>query len=459
MNEHISQGSNSAVSDTSIREEESVGRQTLKKVTYRIVPFLMLCYFVAFVDRVNVGFAALQMNKDIGLTPSVFGLGGGLFYITYILLEVPSNIAMEKVGARLWIARIMITWGLVSACSAFIVGPKSFYVSRLLLGASEAGFFPGVILYLTYWFPSRHRARIIAVFMVAIPVSSFVGSPISAALLQTDGMLGLRGWQWLFILEATPAVVLGILTLFILPDRPSRAKWLTADERVWLTSALENEQRAQRDLSGRKEPLSKILRNRYVLGLALAYAGASGASQCLSLWQPQIIKSFGLTNMETGLLNALPFGVASILMVVWGVRSDRTRERIWHTVFPLALLATALFLALGANSIILIMLLLCLAVTGTYACKGPSWALSTEWLSAQSSAAGIAQINAIGLVGGFLGTYLLGAIKDAGGSYPMGLQPLTVLSIVGCAAVLILGRSRQNRESAKRQTTPESTAN
>jgi sugar phosphate permease len=422
-------------------DEEIAQRLTLKKVTYRIVPFLMLCYFVAFVDRVNVGFAALQMNRDLGLSASAFGLGGGLFYITYILLEVPSNIAMEKLGARVWIARIMITWGLVSAGTAFITGPRSFYASRLLLGAAEAGFFPGVILYLTYWFPARYRARIIAIFMVAIPVSSFIGSPISAALLQTDGLYGLRGWQWLFLLEAVPAILLGVMTWFVLPDRPSEARWLTPAERLQLSAVLERERRTSNAVASTKPPLRAILRNRYVLGLALAYAGASGASQCLSLWQPQIIKSFGLSNMQTGLLNALPFGVASVAMVLWGMRSDRSGERIWHTVLPLSLLAVALFAALASHSLPVTMLVLCVAVTSTYACKGPFWALSTEWLSAQMSAAGIAQINAIGLLGGFLGTYLLGVIRESGGSYPMGLQPLTVLSALGCAALLILARS------------------
>jgi ACS family tartrate transporter-like MFS transporter len=427
-------------------DEEIAQRRTIRKVTYRIVPFLMLCYFVAFVDRVNVGFAALQMNRDLGLTASAFGLGGGLFYISYILLEVPSNIAMEKVGARVWIARIMITWGLVSACTAFITGPRSFYASRLLLGAAEAGFFPGVILYLTYWFPARYRARIIAIFMVAIPVSSFVGSPISAALLQTDGLFGLRGWQWLFILEAVPAIVLGFIAWFALPDRPSKARWLTSDERRWLSAVLEHESRARRGSTGNKLRLAAILRNPYVLGLALAYAGASGASQCLSLWQPQIIKSFGLSDMETGLLNALPFGVASVSMVIWGLRSDRSGERIWHTVLPLFMLAAALFATLATHSLAVTMIVLCVAVTGTYACKGPFWALSTEWLSAHASAAGIAQINAIGLVGGFIGTYLLGVIRETGGSYPMGLQPLTLLSVFGCAALLILARLMAGRQ-------------
>ncbi|MBE7199665.1 MAG: MFS transporter [Parafilimonas terrae] len=422
-----------------------IERATLRRVTWRILPFLMLAYFVAFVDRVNAGFAALQMNHDIGLSAAQFGLGGGLFYVSYVLCEVPSNLAMERFGARIWIARIMITWGLVSAAMAFVVGPVSFYAVRLLLGASEAGFFPGVILYLTYWFPRAYRGRIVAVFMVAIPISSFLGSPISAAILNTDGMLGLRGWQWLFILEAAPAVLLGLLAFMLLPDGPGKARWLTPQQSAWLQERLAAERASV--VEGTAAPARhlsvwEVLRNRYVLAASLIYAGASGASQCLSLWQPQIIKSFGLTNLETGLLNSIPFGVASVLMILWGRSSDRKRERVWHTALPLGLLAVSLAASIATAQLLPTILILCLAVTATYMVKGPFWALSTEWLSAGAAAAGIAQINAIGNIGGFVGTYLLGVIKDATGSYPLGLLPLVVLSGAGCLLVLGLGRGR-----------------
>jgi sugar phosphate permease len=413
----------------------------MTKITWRIVPFLMVCYFIAFIDRVNAGFAALQMNHDIGLTQAAFGLGGGLFYVTYVLFEIPSNLAMKKVGPRLWIARIMVSWGLVSAAMAFVTGPNSFYGVRLLLGAAEAGFFPGVILYLTYWFPRAYRARIVAIFMVAIPVSSFLGSPISAALLQVDGVLGLRGWQWMFILEAVPAVLLGLATIFVLPDRPSSARFLSPEERALVERELTSE--AERDTTTtRHNSLWAIMSDKYVLAASFIYAGASGASQCLSLWQPQIIKSFGLTNMETGLLNSIPFGIASVLMIIWGRTSDRTGERIWHTAIPLALLAASLAAALATNSLAPTILILCVAVTATYIVKGPFWALSTEWLSAGSAAAGIAEINAIGNIGGFIGTWLLGVIKDATGSYPLGLLPLAAISAVGCLLVLTIGRGR-----------------
>jgi len=420
----------------------AIEKETMRRVTVRIVPFLMACYFIAFIDRVNAGFAALQMNKDVGLSATDFGLGGGLFYITYVLFEIPSNLALQKVGARFWIARIMITWGLVSGATAFVAGPYSFYAVRLLLGAAEAGFFPGIILYLTYWFPAEYRGRIVALFMVAVPISSFLGSPVSAAILQADNWLGVRGWKWLFILEALPAILLGVATWFVLPDRPCRAKWLSAEQREWLTHRLAFEQSSRRQPVG-PLPLKQLLLNKYVLAAGLVYAGASGASQCLSLWQPQILKSFGHSITQTGLLNAIPFGFASIIMIWWGRRSDKNRERVWHTAIPLALIAVSLAAGLLINSLAGTMVVLCLAVIGTYAFKGPFWALSTQWLSAGAAAAGIAQINAIGNIGGFVGTYLLGVIKDATGSYPMGLLPLAALSAAGTVAVVMLGRGHR----------------
>ncbi len=432
-------------------ETSPLETETMRRVTWRILPFLMLCYFIAFVDRVNAGFAALQMNHDIGLSAAAFGLGGGLFYISYVLCEVPSNLAMAKVGAKLWIARIMISWGIVAACMAFVVGPYSFYAVRLLLGAAEAGFFPGVILYLTYWFPSKYRGRIVALFMVAIPLSSFFGSPISASLLQLDGVLGFHGWQWMFVLEALPAVILGVISFFFLADGPASARWLSDPQRQWLASRLADEN-ASPKATAKHLPLWQVMSNKYVLAASLIYAGASGASQCLSLWQPQIIKSFGLSNMQTGLLNSIPFGIASVLMILWGRSSDRSRERRWHTALPLLLLAGSLGLAPLVGSLLPTILVLCVAVTATYIVKGPFWALATEWMSAGIAAAAIAQVNAIGNLGGFFGSYLLGAIKDATGSYALGLLPLAGLSAVGCILVVLLGRGERREPSANLET-------
>jgi len=314
----------------------------------------MICYFVSFVDRVNVGFAALQMVKDLHMTPKVFGFGGGIFFFSYFLFEVPSNLLLEKLGARMWIARIMITWGFLAAGTAFVIGPRSFYTMRLLLGAAEAGFFPGVILYITYWFPREYRARIVGMFTVAIPVSSFLGSPISAALLGVDGWRGLRGWQWMFIMEGAPAVLLGLFCLFVLSDKPSNAPWLDSDQKAWLNGRLQSES-GQRKRVGQIS-LWSVLWNKYVLVLSVTLAGSTAVSSGLQIWQPQIIKSYGLTNMQTGLLNSIPFALASVVMVLWGKRSDQSGERVWHTALPLVVtavsLASALVLTLSLRSLL-----------------------------------------------------------------------------------------------------------
>jgi ACS family tartrate transporter-like MFS transporter len=412
----------------------------MRQVAWRLLPFLMICYFVSFLDRVNVGFAALQMVKGLHMSPRVFGFGGGIFFVSYFLFEVPSNLLLEKVGARLWIARIMITWGFLAAGTAFVVGPSSFYTMRLLLGAAEAGFFPGVILYLTYWFPSEYRARIVGMFTVAIPVSSFLGSPISAALLGVDGWLGLRGWQWMFIMEGAPAVLLGLFCLFILSDKPSSAPWLDSDQKGWLNGRLQSE-------SGRSKrvgqiSLWRVLWNKHVLVLSVTLAGSTAVSSGLQIWQPQIIKSYGLTNMQTGLLNSIPFGLASVIMVLWGRRSDQSGERVWHTALPLVVTAVSLASALVFNSLPAIIIILCLAVIGIYAGKGPVWALSAEWLSAGTAAAGLAQMNAISNLAGFGTTYVVGSIKQATGSYPLAILPLAALSAAGALAVLLIARGQ-----------------
>jgi MFS family permease len=409
----------------------------MQQVTWRLLPFLMVCYFVSFVDRVNVGFGALQMLKDLHMSPRVFGLGGGIFWLSYFFLEVPSNLLLEKVGARLWIARIMITWGFLAAGTAFVVGPRSFYAMRLILGAAEAGFFPGVILYVTYWFPKEYRARIIGMFTVAIPVSSFLGSPISAALLGIN-WLGLRGWQWMFILEGAPAVLLGLFCLFVLSDKPTNARWLAADQKDWLIEKLRMEGTTKKRVGS--IGVWSVLWNKYVLVLSLTLAGSTAVSSGLQIWQPQIIKSYGLTNMQTGLLNSIPFALASILMVLWGEHSDRTGERVWHTALPLMLTAVSLASALVFNSLTAIIVILCLAVIGIYAGKGPVWALSAEWLSAGTAAAGLAQMNAISNLAGFGTTYMVGFIKQATNSYPWAILPLACLSGAGALAVLLIAR-------------------
>ena len=422
-----------------VTEQSEIERQTLRKVVWRLVPFLMVCYLLAFIDRGNVGMASLQMNHDLGMSARVFGFGSSLFFISYFFCEVPSNLALQKYGARLWIARIMITWGIVSAAMALVHNATSFYILRFLLGAAEAGFFPGVLLYLSYWIPTSYRARIVATFMVAIPAASFIGSPISALLLQMDGVAGLRGWHWLFILEGVPTILLGIACLFLLTNKPKDAKWLNEDERTWLANTLAAEHKAPKKVASM--PLTQLFRNRYVLCLALVDTCASAAGSTLSVWQPQLLKSFGLTVMQTGLLNAVPYALSSVLMVYWGRRSDRLGERRWHTVVPMLLIGLGLFGTSLSGSLAPTLCMLCAVLVGAYSFKGPFWALATDMLSNSAVAAGLATVNAIAnLLGGGLMVNVYGWVKAATGSYALALMPLAVLTLVSVATLLLLTR-------------------
>src|SRR5947209_18297710 len=295
--------------------------RTIRRVSRRLLPFLIVCYFVAYLDRVNVGFASLTMNQDLGISSTAYGLGAGIFFLTYFIFEVPSNLFLEKFGARKWIARIMFTWGLLSGAMAFIGGEAGFYAVRLLLGAAEAGFFPGIIFYLTLWFPASYRARIVSMFMAAIPLSSVVGAPVSGALLGLDGVAGLKGWQWLFILEAVPALILSVVTFFYLTDRPAEAHWLRADERDWLTARLDTERRAREEVH--HYSVVQALMNPRVLAIAVIYFGAVAVNYGLSFFLPQIVKAFGLTNLETGFVTLIPYAIGAVGMIWWGLRSDK----------------------------------------------------------------------------------------------------------------------------------------
>jgi ACS family tartrate transporter-like MFS transporter len=422
-------------------QDKSLEAATMRRVSWRLMPFLLLAYLLCYIDRVNVGFASLQMNKAVGIDPKIYGLGAGIFFIGYFILEVPRNLALQRFGARTWIARIMLTWGAVSAAFALIGGPISFLVLRFLLGAAEAGFFPGVILYLTYWYPAEYRAKIVGIFMVAIPVAGLIGSPISGAILGMDGILGLGGWQWIFLLEAAPTLLLGVATFWCLTDKPAHAKWLAPEQRAWLIAKLEGESRRAPRLG--HASLWKVLTNKYVLIMALVYAGASGASTSLALWMPQLVKSFGLTNFQTGLVNAVPFGIAAVWMILWGRNSDRTGERVWHNALPLMWMVLAMvctFFVIG-NMWAMISLLTLIAA-GTYASKGPFWALSSEWLGPTVAAAGLAQINALGNLSAFFFNYMIGWIKDETGSFPLAIMPIAVVATLGVIALLTIGKGQ-----------------
>lgn len=428
---------------TTLDQNSRLEAETIRKVTWRLIPFLMLCYLLAFIDRGNIGMAALQMNHDLGITPKIFGFAGSLFFISYFLFEVPSNLALQKFGARKWIARIMITWGLITASTALVQGQTSLFFVRFLLGAAEAGFFPGVLLYLTYWIPAAYRGRIIATFMVAVPMASFVGSPLSALLLGIDGWLGLRGWHWLFILEGIPTVLVGVACLFYLTDRPEQARWLTDEQRNWLSNRMEQERAAKKTASAHLT-IWQLFRSKEVLGMALICATASSAGTVLGIWQPQLIKSFGLSVMQTGLVNSIPYVIASVAMVWWGRHSDKSNERRWHTAIPLVLIALGMLGTLLTTSLVPTIMLLTCVLIGAYSFKGPFWALSSSWLSSATAAAGLAAINAVSnLIGGGLMVNVYGWIKEETGSHALALMPIAALAMASIATLLTLSSSKR----------------
>jgi len=410
--------------------------RTIARVTKRLVPFLILCYFVAYLDRVNVSFAALTMNKDIGLTASAYGFGAGIFFVAYFFFEVPSNLFLAKFGARKWIARIMLTWGLLSGAMAFITGPYSFYAVRVLLGIAEAGFFPGIIFYITLWFPAAYRARIIGFFMAAIPLSSVIGAPVSSALLGFDGVLGMKGWQWLFILEAAPALILSVVVFFYLTDGPADARWLAEDERAWLTNRLETERRNRESVA--HYSIREAIFHPKVLAISLVYFGAVACNYGLSFFLPQIFKAFGLTNFQTGLVSALPYVVGTFAIVYWGRRSDRKQERKGHAAFALAIAAGGIAISTALPDPTLKMAALSIAGFGIFACLPVIWTLPTAFLSGPAAAGGIAVINSIGNLSGFAGPYAMGWIKDETGSYTGGLLCLALFGFISMATVLLL---------------------
>lgn len=421
----------------------TIEARTMRKVTWRLLPFLMVCYLMAFIDRANVGMASLQMNADLGLSSKVFGFGASLFFVAYFLMEVPSNMMLQRVGARFWIARIMITWGLVSSAMAFVWDAQSFYVMRFLLGAAEAGFFPGVILYLTYWMPPGYRGRTLALFAVAIPVSSFIGSPLSGLLLSMDGLGGLRGWQWLFICEGLPTVALGFACLKVLTDRPAKARWLDADEQEWLAGALAPAPSQKPLVEG---TAWSLLRTPAFWAMVIACSGASAAGSVLGVWQPQLLKSFGLTNLQTGFVNSVPYGIAALAMVLWGRHSDATGERRWHTALPLLLIAVGSVGTFVLTGLAPTVLLLTLVLVGAYCFKGPFWSMASSWLSPGTAAVGIAAINATSnLIGGGLMVNVYGLIHDATDSYVLALLPLAFLTVASAGAVVVIGRTARRQ--------------
>jgi len=420
---------------------------TMKRVAWRIVPFIMLLYFVAYLDRVNVGIAAITMNEDIGLSKAAFGLGAGIFFIGYFLFEVPSNLILHKVGARRWIARIMLTWGLVSGAMAFVQGPISFYILRFLLGAAEAGFFPGIILYLSYWFPCRYRAGITAMFMAAVPISIGLGSPLSGWLLSFDGIMGMKGWQWLFLIEALPAVLLSAAVLLFLTDRPEKAKWLPEEQKQWLVEEMSKERRAVAASHGASAVFSALFNPR-ILALALVYFGTSAGLYTIGIWAPQILAQYDLTLTQIGLVNAIPPVFAVVAMVFWAKHSDKTGERTTHVFIACIVASVGLFAAAFTTSLLAAVLALIVVNVGVSSAKPPLWAIPTQFLRGSGAAAGIAAINSIGNLGGFFGPTLIGYIKTSTGDYMWGLIGVGIsLMVSACIVLFLTGKPTQTHTS------------
>ncbi|WP_051134292.1 MFS transporter [Methylocystis sp. ATCC 49242] len=416
--------------------QEIDGERVVAKVARRLIPILVTAFFVAYLDRVNVGFAALTMNKDLGFTPEFFGWAAGSFFIGYCLLEAPSNYILHRVGARVWMARIMVSWGLVSALTAFVWDGTSFVVLRVMLGVAEAGFSPGVILYLTYWIPAAQRARIIGAFLLALPLSSVVGAPLSGLILSgLDGVFGVAGWRWLFFIEAAPAMLLGVACYFYLPDRPSDASWLTPQERDWLLAEL------AREGGPVDESPWRALRDPRVLTLGVAYFGIIVALYGLGFWLPQIIKAFGVDVVAAGFLTAVPFVFGALAMVLWSRSSDRKNERVAHTVLASLVASLGLAASAYAPTPLFSMIALSVAAVGTLASMPTFWSFVTLALPGAGAVVGVAVINSIGNVSGFAAPYLVGLIKGATGEFDYALLALAAGPLMAGPLVLLIARA------------------
>ncbi|MEA2770784.1 MAG: transporter, family, tartrate transporter [Acetobacteraceae bacterium] len=392
-------------------KQAALERATLRKVYLRLVPFCFLLYILCYVDRINVSFAALTMNRDLGLSAYVYGLAAGAFFWGYCLLEVPSNIILEKVGARIWIARIMISWGLLSAATALVTGPISFFIIRVLVGVAEAGLFPGLLLYFHRWFPQQHRGRVVGWFLTGLPLATAIGAPVSTAFLQMDGLWGLHGWQWMFVGEGIPTALVGISVLFFLTERPSEARWLALEQRTWLTGVLRHETHAIELV--RSHSILSAMTNPRVLILTVIFGGIGMAGVGTVLFLPQILKAIGMSNTQAGLLTSVPYVFGTIAIVVCGHLSDRAADRYWTLVVTCGL-----------------------ATIGFYGMKSPVWPLPSTFLTGSALAAGLALINSLGNFAGYLGPIAVGYAKDATGSFQAGLYVLAAAAFVSTVTAL-----------------------
>ncbi len=423
---------------TTIPDTTSFEKNTLQKVRNRLIPFLIILYFFAMLDRVNIGYAALTMNKELGITPTEYGMLAGIFFIGYFLFEVPSNLIMTKVGTRQWIARILITWGFASAACGLIQNVTHLYVARFILGLMEAGFYPGIMLYLTYWFPAKDRAKVVGLFMLALPISSIVGSPVSGLILDHVHWLGISSWRWLFYLEGIPTVILGVLTFFLLPNKPSDAKWLTTEEKTWLEGKM---QREHEEISSKhKHSTLSALTGVTTWLLAIIYFSKTMAVYGVGFFAPTLLKGLkaGLSNFEVGLLNAIPYVFAALFMVWWSNHSDKTGERRWHVAASLLICAAGL-IGLGfTNNAILAVFFLTIVYCGSYSIYGAFWAMTGMVFTGKSAAVAMAAINSIANLGGFVGPLGIGALKTATGGNYAGFYAIATLLLISAGITLSL---------------------
>ena len=416
---------------------------TYRKVTWRLVPFLLLCYVVAYLDRVNVGFAKLQMLNDLKFSETIYGLGAGIFFIGYFLFEVPSNVILHRVGARMWIARIMISWGIISAAMMFVTTPTMFYVMRFLLGLAEAGFFPGIILYLTYWYPAQRRGRTTTFFMTAVALSGVIGGPLSGwALKSFAGVYGLAGWQWMFLIEGIPSIIIGIVVLLYLDDRISHAKWLTGDEKALLARNV-----AAEDADKEDPPIRTVMASPRVWLMSLIYFTFVMGLYGVSFWLPTLIKQTGVADpFSVGLLTAIPYGAAVVAMILVARSSDRTRERRWHIAIPAVAGAVGLVLsAVWHTDTTLAMAALTLGTMGIMVTLPLFWSLPTAFLAGTGAAAGIALINSLGNLAGFLSPYAVGWLKDVTKSTDSGMYMLAASMVLGAILTLSVPARMANK--------------
>ena len=418
---------------------QTIERRTIAKVSWRLLPLVALAYCIAYIDRSNISFAALTMNKDLGFSAYIYGWGAGIFFFGYFLFEIPSNLVLEKIGARIWIARIMITWGIISALTAFVTGPWSFLTVRFLLGAAEAGFFPGMILYFTYWFPAQYRGRVISTLFVAQPVANALASIVSAAILEMDGILGIKGWQWIFIIEAIPAVILGLFIFRVMTDKPSRADWLAEDEKNWLQARIEGENR-EVESAGRLT-LMRALGDPRVVALSMIYLMSVTANYGIVFFMPQIIKGIGLSNMMTGLVSSVPYIIGTIGLIAWGWSSDRNKERRWHLIVASTLGAVGLAFAGWSGASYWALLGMSAATVGIYGSRAAFWPMPSIFLTGTAAAGAIALINATGNLGGYFGPFIVGWIKDSTKSFEAGLYFLSACSLMAAIITFFAARA------------------